>query len=36
LERKNDWQLAEAAGDRTSGEVQDFLARAQWEADLVR
>jgi SRSO17 transposase len=36
VERKNGWQLAEAAGDRTSDGVQDFLARAQWEADLVR
>lgn len=36
VERKNGWQLAEAAGDRTPDGVQDFLARAQWEADLVR
>ena len=36
LERKNGWQLAEAAGDRTPDGVQDFLSRVQWEADLVR
>jgi len=36
LERKNGWQLAEAAGDRTPDGVQDFLARAHWQADLVR
>lgn len=35
VERKNGWQLAEAAGDRTPDGVQDFLARAHWEADLV-
>jgi SRSO17 transposase len=34
--RKNGWQLAEAAGDRTPDGVQDFLARARWDADLVR
>ena len=27
IERKNGWQLAEAAGDRTPDGVQDFLAR---------
>jgi SRSO17 transposase len=36
VERKNGWQLAEAAGDRTPDGVQDFLARAHWQADLVR
>jgi SRSO17 transposase len=36
VERKNGWQLAEAAGDRTPDGMQDFLARAQWETDLVR
>lgn len=35
-ERKNGWQLAEVAGDRTPDEVQDFLARMHWEADAVR
>jgi SRSO17 transposase len=36
VERKNGWQLAEAAGDRTPDGVQDFLARAHWDAELVR
>ena len=36
VERKNGWQLAEAAGDRTPDGVQDFLSRAQWDADAVR
>lgn len=36
LERKNGWQLAEAAGDATPDGVQDFLARARWDADAVR
>ncbi len=36
VERKNGWQLAEVAGDRTPDGVQDFLARAYWDADLVR
>jgi SRSO17 transposase len=36
VERKNGWQLAEAAGDRTPDGVQDFLSRMRWEADLVR
>jgi SRSO17 transposase len=36
IERKNGWQLAEIAGDRTPDGVQDFLARVHWEADLVR
>jgi SRSO17 transposase len=35
-ERKNGWQLAEIAGDRTPDGVQDFLARVHWDADLVR
>jgi SRSO17 transposase len=34
--RKNGWQLAEAAGDRTPDGVQDFLARMRWDADAVR
>jgi SRSO17 transposase len=34
--RKNGWQLAEAAGDRTPDAIQDFLARVRWDADLVR
>ena len=36
VERKNGWQLAEAAGDVSPDGVQDFLARMRWEADLVR
>ena len=36
LERKNGWQLAEAAGDPSPYGVQDLLGRAQWEADAVR
>jgi SRSO17 transposase len=36
IERKNGWQLAETAGDRTPDGVQDFLARVHWDADLVR
>ena len=36
VERKNGWQLAEAAGDSTPDGMQDFLARMLWDADLVR
>lgn len=36
LERKNGWQLAEAAGDSSPDGVQDFLARDRWDADTVR
>ena len=36
LDRKNGWQLAEAAGDATPDGVQDFLARMRWDADAVR
>jgi DDE superfamily endonuclease len=36
IERKNGWQLAEAAGERTPDGMQDFLARMRWDADLVR
>ena len=36
VERKNGWQLAEAAGDATPDGVQDFLARMRWDADQVR
>ena len=36
VERKNGWQLAEAAGDATPDGVQDFLSRMQWDADAVR
>jgi SRSO17 transposase len=34
--RKNGWQLAEAAGDRTPDGVQDFLSRVHWDAAAVR
>src|ERR671938_1592608 len=34
--RKNGWQLAEAAGDRTPDGGQDFLSRMRWDADAVR
>ena len=36
VERKNGWQLAEHAGDRTPDAVQDFLARVRWDADQLR
>src|SRR5215216_2026103 len=36
IERKNGWQLADNAGDRTPDGVQDFLARMRWDADQVR
>ena len=36
VERKNGWQLAEVAGDVTPDGVQDFLSRAQRDADAVR
>jgi SRSO17 transposase len=36
VERKNGWQLAEAAGDSTPDGMQDFLARMLWDAELVR
>src|SRR4051812_24323915 len=36
VERKNDWQLAEAVGDATPDGVQDFLSRVHWDADAVR
>src|SRR5918994_1155640 len=36
LERKNGWQLAEAAGERTPDGMQDLLSRMAWDADAVR
>ena len=36
VERKNGWQLAEAAGDRTPYAMQHLLGRADWDADAVR
>ena len=35
-ERKNSWQLAEAAGESTPYGIQHLLGRAEWDADLVR
>ena len=34
--RKNGWQVAEAAGERTPHGMQDLLSRAVWDADAVR
>src|SRR5919199_940686 len=36
VERKNGWQLAEAAGDVTPYGIQHLLGRAEWDADAVR
>src|SRR3954469_10052653 len=36
LGRKNGWQLAEAAGDRTPDGMRDFLSRMRRDADAVR
>src|SRR4051812_46173611 len=36
VERKNGWQLAEAAGDATPAAIQHLLGRAVWDADEVR
>jgi len=36
VDRKNGWQLAEAAGDATPSAIQHLLGRAVWEADAVR
>jgi SRSO17 transposase len=36
VERKNSWQLAEAAGLADPWRVQHFLGRAKWSADAVR
>ena len=35
-ERKNSWQLAEAAGDASPYGLQQFLYRATWDPDAVR
>jgi SRSO17 transposase len=35
-ERKNGWQLAEIAGDRTPYAMQHLLGRAVWDVDQVR
>jgi SRSO17 transposase len=34
--RKNMWQVAEAAGHASPDRLQDFLARASWDADELR
>lgn len=34
--RKNMWQVAEAAGHASPDRLQDFLARAVWDADELR
>ena len=36
IERKNGWQLAEYLGYKSPYAVQNFLARAVWDADRVR
>jgi SRSO17 transposase len=36
VERKNGWQLAEAAGDATPYGLQHLLGRASWDTDEVR
>ena len=36
VERKNGWQLAEQAGERTPDGMQRLLATAVWDADAVR
>ena len=36
VERKNGWQLAEAAGDATPDKMQRLLNAARWDPDEVR
>jgi len=36
VERKNSWQLAEAAGDATPDRLQRLLNAASWDADVLR
>ncbi len=36
MERKNGWQLAEAAGEANPYGYQELLSRAEWDADAVR
>jgi SRSO17 transposase len=36
VERKNGWQLAEAADEATPDGMQRLLAAADWDADAVR
>src|SRR4051794_3393272 len=35
-ERKNGWQVAEAAGEATPAGMQEVLNRAVWDAEAVR
>jgi SRSO17 transposase len=36
IERKNGWQLAEEAGERTPDGMQRLLNASRWDADAVR
>lgn len=36
IERKNSWQLAEEAGERTPDGMQRLLSTAEWDVDEVR
>ena len=36
VERKNGWQMAEAAGDKRPDGMQYLLSRAEWDSDGVR
>jgi SRSO17 transposase len=36
MERKNGWQLAEAAGEANPYGRQELLSRAKWDADALR
>jgi SRSO17 transposase len=36
VDRKNGWQLAEHAGERTPDGMQRLLATAEWDPELVR
>jgi SRSO17 transposase len=36
VDRKNGWQLAEAAGEASPAAIQHLLGRAVWDADAVR
>src|SRR5215510_4310476 len=36
VERKNGWQLAEEAGERTTDGMQHLLSTAEWDAEAMR
>jgi len=36
VERKNSWQLAEAAGEKDPYKIQYLLGRADWDPDIMR